>query len=690
MSELIIELFSEEMPPKLQTSAKDNLIDIILKFLNYEEIRYDKNYSSFSTPNRLVIYFKNIHKEVLRRSKEIKGPNINSTDKALQGFLKSNEISKKNVYKKKLLNGEFYFYRTVKTKIKTKNLLEKNVPIFLNQIKWKKSMKWGYYNLFWGRPLKSIMAIYNKKPLNFKFHHLKSSNSTFIDKNSENSKKIFKDFKSYKKFFKTNGIIIDNNERKNFIEKDINKFLKLNNYKARIKDKLINEVTNIVEKPKVFLCSFNKRFLKMPEELINYTIESHQKFFLVYDKDYKLTDKFLIVANCEDKKGYIKKGNERVIEARLSDAEYFWNKNKSINMIKQVFKLQKINYFNGLGSYFEKVQRLKKLGSILSDEMLISKEKIEIASTISKVDLLSELINEFPELQGILGGYFAESQGFDKDVSLSLMEQYLPTGVDSRIPKNSYSIALSLSDKIDTLVGFFGINLKPSSSKDPYALRRLAIGIIKIIIENKKYLKLNELINSSLQIYKNQSILFDDKKIFDELSKFFLERFKNYMKDKGIRQDIIETSTINFDLNKLLMTYKKAYKLNKVIGKRIGLDLIGNYKRAFNILNTDKSSTINQMIESADPALFKNEYEKNLYNKLNDVRKNFSNIKVENDYDTQLTLLASIKVEISNFFENVIVNDSDETIKNNRLQLLKMVCKTFDNYFSFEKIESYS
>ena len=245
-----------------------------------------------------------------------------------------------------------------------------------------------------------------------------------------------------------------------------------------------------------------------------------------------------------------------------------------------------------------------------------------------------------------------------------------------------------MSDRIDTLVGFFGLNLIPSSSKDPYALRRLTIGLIKIIIENKKNFKLKELINYSFQIYNNQSIKFDNKNISEDLLKFILERLKNYMKEKGIRKDIIESSMINFDLNKLLEIYNKAYKLNKVINKKIGHDLIENYKRASKILNSEIKIFNNESITSADPALFKNDFEKNLFKKLNEIRKKFTNINIENDYETQIMLLASVKFEIKNFFDNVIVNDKDEIIKKNRLQLLKMVCKTFDNYFSFEKIES--
>ena len=688
MSEFFLELFSEEIPPNLQISARENLISNFTSFFEQKKINYHKNYSALSTPNRLIIYFESIQNEVIENSKEIKGPNINVSDEALKSYLSSNKITKDKIFKKKIDKGEFYFYRVPKKKFKTKSLLEENIPDLLTKIRWKKSMKWGTYDLYWGRPLKSIMAIFDRSTLKFNYHHLISSNKTFIDKNFEEKTKVFRDFKSYKKFFYNQKIIINHNDRKKYIENKLVKITKLRKCKIFIKDKLLNDVTNILDRPNIITCSFDKRFLNMPKELVISTVEFHQKFFLVYDRNSQLINTFYVVSDCPDTNGLIKKGNENVVDARLTDAEYFWKKNKSKNMIKQVSLLDNINYFNGLGSYLDKVQRLKKIGGLLSDEFLISKEKVELACTLSKVDLLSELVNEFPELQGILGGYFAEAQGFDKEISESIKDQYLPSGPGSVIPRNNYSIALSISDKIDTLVGFFGLNIIPTSSKDPYGLRRLAIGLIKIIIHNKKNIKLKDLINFSCQVYSTQSINFNNKIVIDKITSFILERFKYFMKEKEIRQDIIETSLIDFKLDNLLIIYIKAQKLNKIINKEIGIDLIKNYKRSFNILNTEMNKIDNENFSNVDPALFKSNYEKDLYKKLHDIRKDFNNIKIENDYDTQLSLLSTAKKEITNFFDNVIVNDGDEDIKKNRLLLLKLVCKTFDNYLSFAKLET--
>jgi glycyl-tRNA synthetase beta chain len=226
-----------------------------------------------------------------------------------------------------------------------------------------------------------------------------------------------------------------------------------------LNNKLLNEVTDIVEEPNIIACKFNEKFLNIPKENLIITMQHHQKYFPTFDKKNKITNEFLVVANNKDTKGYIKLGNERVVEARLSDAQFFWEKNKSQNLVKQVSKLKTINYFKGLGSYFDKIQRMRKLGGMISDELLISKDQVELSASICKVDLISDIVGEFPELQGIIGGYFAEVQGFDKEIALAVSEHYQPTGLDSKTPKKPFSIALALTDKIDTLVGFFGVLL---------------------------------------------------------------------------------------------------------------------------------------------------------------------------------------------------------------------------------------
>ena len=686
MSEFFLELFSEEIPANLQKNARENLLQNFKDFFEKKNISFSKNLS-FSTPNRLLILFEGIKPEIKQKEEEIRGPKIDAPEKALDGFLRSNNFQKKDLYQKENDKGTFYFVKKPPKTIKISELLNENIPSILDGISWKKSMKWGDFQLYWARPLKSILAIFNNKNLLFKYHHLQSSNLTFVDKDFEDKKKSFNNFKLYIDYFKKSQIVIDQNKRKKFIELELLKKSKRKNLTIEISDKLLNEVTDLVNKPNILACKFDDKFLQIPKEILITTMQFHQKYFHTFDNKGNITNNFLVVANNKDNKGFIKSGNERVVNARLSDAQFFWEKNKSNNLVKQVSKLKLINYFKGLGTYFDKIQRMRKLGGMISDELLISKEKVEMSATICKVDLLSDIVGEFPELQGIMGSYFAEFQGFDKEISLAIREQYLPTGINSKTPKKLFSIALSLTDKLDTLVGFFGIDQKPTSSKDPFALRRLALGVIRLLLENKKEFKLKDLINYSSNLYQEQGFDLSNKTLHKDLTNFLMERLKNYMKKKNIRSDIIEASINSYGIDNMVKAYNKALILNKLINQEIGQALLVSYKRASNILDHELKNQELELSNAVDPVLFKNDFEKNLYKKINDLRKYFTSINKDENYELSLSNLAESKSIIFEFFDNVIVNDEDKTIQKNRLELLQMLCKTFDNYLNFSTIE---
>ena len=687
MSEFFLELFSEEIPAGLQKNLRDKLLDDFQNFFEKRLIKSKKSFS-LSTPNRLVVIFEDLDKQIKIKPEEIKGPKINAPNQALEGFIRSNKIEKKDLYKNKTEKGEFYFYKTKPKILKTHDLLVEFIPKILADHQWKKSMKWGEFNLNWGRPLKSILSIFDKKIINFEFHHLISSNSTFIDKDHEEKKKIFVNFKTYRKFFENQGIFIDHNKRQKIINRQFSKILNKRNLKISDNPRLIDEVVNLVDSPNILLCKFDKKFLSIPQEILTLTMQSHQKYFPTFDDKDKITNEFLIVVNKKDHKGLIKIGNERVIEARLSDAEFFWNKDKTQNLVKKVSDLKLMNFFKGLGTYFDKIQRMRKLGGMISDELLISKEKIELSISICKTDLTSDLVGEFPELQGIMGGYFSVYQGFDKDISLAITEQYLPIGLDSKVPKKPFSVALSITDKIDTIVGFFGINEKPTSSKDPLALRRTTLGIIRTIIENKKDLKINDLLSYSSSLYLEQGYKFDNKNLQKELHNFFKDRFKYYLKEKEIRHDIVDALISSFSLNKLFSSFEKAKCLNKIINTQIGMDITSSYKRASNILENEIKNSEIEINNTIDPGIFKNDFEKNLFKKINEIKKYYASINNDENYEKSLLILVEAKKEVFEFFDNVKVNEENETLRKNRLELINMLCKTFQNFINFQLLKA--
>ena len=687
MSEFFLELFSEEIPAGLQKNLREKIFEDFKNLFDEKSIKSKKSFC-LSSPNRVVIVFEGLDKQIQIKPEEIRGPKTSAPDQAIEGFLRSNKIKKKDLYKKKTQKDEFYFYKTKSRILKTQDLLTEFIPKILGNYQWKKSMKWGEFDLNWGRPLKSILSIFDKKMLNFEFHHLISSNTTFIDKDLEEKKKAFENFREYEKFFETQGIIVDQNKRLRIINQNFSKILNKKMLKINENPKLIEEVVNLVDNPNIFLCKFDKKFLSVPKEILTLTMQTHQKYFPTFNNKNEITNEFLIVANKKDHKGFIKIGNERVVEARLSDAEFFWNKDKTQNLVKKVSELKSMNFFKGLGTYFDKVQRMRKLGGMISDELLISKEKVELSASICKTDLTSDLVNEFPELQGLMGGYFSTHQGFDKDISQAITEQYLPIGLNSKVPKKPFSIALSITDKIDTLVGFFGINEHPTSSKDPLALRRTALGIIRTIIENKQNLKLSDLLNYSAGLYNNQGYKLENEYLQKELYNFFKDRFKYYLKEKEIRYDIIEASISAFSLNKLYSSFDKARCLNKIISSQIGLDITLSYKRASNILENEMKNNKIEISNTTDPGIFKSDFEKNLYKKINEIQKYYSTINNDENYEESLSILAEARKEVFEFFDNVKVNEENEILRKNRLELINMLCKTFQNFINFQLLKA--
>ena len=687
MAEFFLEIFSEEIPAALQKDLREKLLKSFQNFFLEKSIKFKKNFS-LSTPNRLIIVFEGLDKEIKIMSEEIRGPKIGAPEQAIEGFIKSNKIDQKNLIKKKTEKGEFYFYKTESKIVKTHDLLAEIIPKLLENYQWKKSMKWGDFNLSWGRPLKSILSIFDKRTIDFEFHHIRSSNLSYIDKEFEDKKKSFVDFKTYELFFKKLGIIVDQNKRKEIIIREFKKISAKKKLVIQDNLKLLDEVINLIDSPNILVCSFDKRFLSIPKEILILTMQSHQKYFPTFNSKNEITNEFIIVANNKDQKGFIKNGNENVVEARLSDAEFFWNKDKTQNLVKKVSELKLINFFKGLGTYYDKVQRMRKLGGVISDELLISKEKVELSASICKTDLSSDLVGEFPELQGVMGGYFSSHQGFDKDISLAITEHYLPIGLDSKAPKKPFSVALSITDKIDTLVGFFGVNEKPTSSKDPFALRRTALGVIRTIVENKKDIKVYDLLNYSATLYHNQGYNFINKDLQKELYLFLKDRYRYYLKEKHIRFDIIEASISILSLNKLFSSFEKAKSLNKIINNQIGLDITSSYKRASNILESELRSNKIEITNTTDPGIFKTDFEKNLYKKISEIRKYYSDINNDENYDQSLSILAEAKKEVFEFFDNVKVNEENEILRKNRLELINMLCKTFQNFINFQLLKA--
>jgi glycyl-tRNA synthetase beta chain len=686
MAEFLLELYSEEIPHDLQISAREEIKKNLIKSLEEESVKY-KSIDVYSTPTRLALLVRDLPSEIKKEAKEVRGPKVGVSENIIEGFLRSHQITKKDLFEKKEEKGNFLCFKKDAKKNHTEAILVRLIPKVIGSINWKKSMRWSNYDLMWGRPLRSILSIFNNKHLKFDYHHLTSVDEVIIVDNFIDKTKKVKNFKEYETLLKANKIFLKQEDRKNNIIKKFQSICKTKSYLENFNEKLIEEVVNITENPNVILADFDKEYLDIPQEIIISTLQRHQRYFPLFDSKDRLTNNFLIVANKPDTQNIIKEGNKRVVLARLSDAKFFWDKDKAKNLIKQISKLKEIIFFEKIGTIYDKTQRLRKLAANISDQLSINKEKIEIAASITKADLKSGLVGEYPELQGIMGKYFALAQGFEEDVANAVSDHYLPTGSSSLVPKKPLSYAISIIDRLDSLVGFFLINEKPTSSKDPFALRRAAIGLLRIIIENNLEIKLKDLVSYAIRLYVDQGVKIENNQVEKEILDFLKERMRNILKEKKIKPDIVEAAISSHVGDNYLVLYKKSIVMNKNFNTDIGKDAIHSFKRASSILDYESKKQTKELTGRPDAVLFRKDEEKFLFEKLNEIKKSFTIKEDRKDYEELLAKLAAVKESTDNFFDNVVVNDENQDIKNNRLELMAMVCKTFNTYIDFSKLD---
>jgi len=687
MSHFLLELYSEEIPHGLQIDTRQNIEVLFNKKLTEYNIAF-KKFSVFSTPTRLCVSIEGLPSTLSVPSKEIKGPKVGSPEQALAGFLKSNQSEQKNVFEKTIDKGNFYFVKTKKETLDLQKLFATTVPEILQSLSWKKSMRWANHSLVWGRPLKSILSLFDNHTVNFNFHHLSSSNKVYVGSVQEEKQVNIKSAVQYFQILKDKNIILDQNEREKMVLKSLSAIFKKTKSEDSPNLRLVEEVTNLVDYPTALKGSFSKDFLELPEELLHLTMMQHQRYFPMKSLETeKITNTFVTISNNKDEKKLIIDGNERVLQARLSDAKFFWDKNKRQNLVKNVSKLNGITFYKELGSLYDKTQRVRQLASLISDIIGANKGDTEIAASICKADLVTDLVGEYPELQGVIGKYFAISQGFSSEIANAISDHYLPLGPTDNVPKEKIAICVALADKLDTLIGFFGIGLKPTSSKDPFALRRAVLGIIRIIIENKLSISLKELINNAKNLYLSNNIDITNAKLADDLIEFFNDRFKNLLKDKNLRLDVVDSVLFKNRSDDFYSLFLKITTIAKYIKKPEGMNAIATYKRAKNILEQNEQIIKDTIFGNPDVVLFNSEIEETLLVKINEIKDYFTTPSRLRDSAKTIQMLSEVKLITDQFFAEVKVNDDNEDVKKNRLELLLLMCKTFDNFTDFSKFE---
>ena len=691
MSELFIELLSEEIPYWLQKNIVEQLekkiTDLIIENDLSSSKKIDINYNF--THLRIVFSCNNLVKEQKSFVKEIKGPPVNAPDNAITGFLKKIGISKNDLEKRKINNQYYYFAKHKVIGEKTEIIIKNNLEKIITDINLQKSMRWTHESFKWARPINNIFFYFDDKfvPLDF-LEKYSINNDSFSCSHKKLDKEIkFKNFSDYKKKLNSNKVVIEQINRENIIKKSIQDFCKIKKtILKRDHNALISLNAGLTEYPDVLFGKIKNDYMKLPQEILEVVMINDQNFIPLFLEKNKLSPYFVIISDFVEKKYQkeVTEDNEKVLEARFEDAAFYWKNDLKVRFDSRKKLLNDIQFHQKLGSIKDRVDRMEQFALNLekSFSFKINSNNLIQAVQLSKLDLTTGLVREFPELQGIIGGYIAEFEKKDKSISLSVREQYMPKGPSDACPKNNLSIILSLSDKLDTLLGFFLIDETPTSSKDPYALRRSALGILRIIIENNLKIELESFFNKEL-IEKYNLDNTDNFQIRSLIS-FLMDRFKFFLKSITRKQDVVNALfSKEIYSSDFLKLYKKFLALNDFVNEGQGKKIIELNKRALNIVIIEGKKLDIKNFVNKD--LLKEKDEKILVELLDELKNKIE--QEDDDFKGVLKKISDLHAPLNNFFDNVMVNVDDVEIKNNRLSILKNVLNILKTYADFSKIQ---
>ena len=686
---LLLELFSEEIPARMQINSEKQLSSLFEKSLIKRDIGYG-SFLTFSSSRHLSIIINNLDLKQKNQIIEKRGPRVGSDKKAINGFLKSNNIQENDIVIKDTKNGKFYFYNNHINGINTSEVLPDIINEIIDGFVWPKSQRWAYSELRWARPLRNILLLLNNQLVEGKVaidknNSLYFSNYTFGHRHD--SKKIeVRSIDDYESLLEKNKVILDRDKRRNKIVSDTKLLLKDKSIKLLDDDHLLDEILGLIEFPNVLIGSIDEQFMNLPKEVLTTAMRVHQKYFSIIDNKNNLVPKFLFVSNTIPEKERDKRvieGNERVLKARLSDSNFFWKTDTSITIKNLNEKLKNVLFYEGLGSLYEKTIRLSKVSKYFSSLFNVDESLAKEASLLSKFDLVSEMVGEFPELQGIMGSYFTKLNGKSKEVSNAIFEQYKPKGISDEMPTTNLGGMLSMIDNIDTLTGFFIINKKPSGSKDPFALRRAGFSIVQILMKFKLNISISDLFTESVNSYKNSS-----KIIKLDLVDFIIDKVKFILKNQNFRDDIITSVFSLKDAKNYLfpILYERVNHINDVKDTSDFKLFLVNFKRLNNIIKSNKLPDISDV--KVNPDLFETSEEKEIYNKSDNLNFNLKKYLINLDYQKSiLQEIINLQYAINSFFETVIVNHEEKIIKNNRIALLTKLSDSILEFSNFGLIE---
>jgi glycyl-tRNA synthetase beta chain len=689
MAELLLELFSEEIPARMQNYAREDLARLLgdrLKAagLDFDEIR------TFATARRLTAVVNGLPKRSPDVHEERKGPRVDAPEAAINGFLKSAGLkSVDQAETREDKKGSYYVALLEKLGRATADVVAEIVPEIAKTFPWSKSMRWGSGKLRWVRPLHSVLCLFDGKVVDFEIDGIKSGKETRGHRFMAPKPFAVKNFKDYVEKLKDAFVILDGEERTALILKDAKALARKKGLTLVEDEGLLAENAGLTEWPVVLMGEFDKDFLSVPPEVLATAMKAHQKCFSVRKGD-ALANRFIVVANLEAKDGgkAITAGNERVIRARLADAKFFFDQDRKVSLEDRVPKLKEITFHEKLGTQYDRVQRIFRLAREIAPLVGADPDLAERAAVLAKADLVTDMVGEFPELQGVMGYYYALDQKENPAVAEAVAAQYKPVGPTEEVPRDPIAIAVALADKLDTLTGFWAVDEKPTGSKDPFALRRAALGVNRIILENELRMPLRDVLWRSLGAHVIDGVLpnRDERAILNDLIAFFADRLKVYLRDQGARYDLIDAVFALPGQDDLLMIVRRIEALGRFLETDDGEHLLTGTKRALNILRIEEKKDGRSYDQAPDSALLQQPEEKALAKAVDEVGKAAAKAIAKEDFEAAMAAMAKLRAPVDVFFDHVTVNADDPKLRENRLRLLNQIRAATLEVADFSKI----
>ncbi len=693
MPDLLIELFSEEIPARMQVRASEDLKKRITDGLVEAGITY-AGAATFSTPRRLTLTLQGVLSESPTLKEERKGPRVDAPEQAIEGFLRGAGLTKDQLEIRDEKKGQVYFAVVEKPGRPAADIIAEVLENTIRNFPWPKSMRWGSGSLRWVRPLHSIICILSDEsgttPVALDIDGIIAGDKTQGHRFMSNGSFAVSGFDDYAAKLKRAHVILDPTERQEMIWQDATNMAFANGLEVVDDRGLLAEVAGLVEWPVVLMGKIADEFLDLPPEVLQTSMKEHQKFFSVRNPKTGRIERFITVANREtrDQGATILAGNQKVLSARLSDAKFFWENDlrvaKGDGLTAWTDRLSNVTFHNKLGSQKARIDRIAAMAATLAPLVGAAVEQASLAAQVAKADLSSEMVYEFPELQGLMGRYYATAAGLPEAVAQACQDHYSPLGPSDDVPTAPVSVAVALADKLDTLAGFWAIDEKPTGSKDPFALRRAALGVIRLLLENNVRLTLTDVIAAHIGAI-DPSLPCDA--LTADLVAFFHDRLKVFLRDRGVRHDVIDACIAMDGNDDITLLVKRAEALGAVLSTDDGVNLVQAFKRANNILTQAEEKDGVEYSFGADVKFAESLAETAVFAALDTAEPKIQSALAQEDFATAMTTMSGLRASVDAFFEAVQINSDNEIVRRNRLNLLSRIRSICSSVADLTKVE---